>query len=98
MASERVELLAVLAEDADELVRERAGSALLSQSLDFLASALEGDAPADALFRYCGQHLIEKAEIAFALAKHSRCPHQLLPVAARHLSLPYRNCWRIWAG
>jgi len=76
----------VLAEDGDELVRERAGSALLSQSLAALASALEGDAPAAALFRYCGQHLIEKPEIAFALAKHWRCPPQLLPAAARRLS------------
>src|SRR3990172_8175660 len=55
IASERAELLAVLAEDVDELVRERAGSALLSQSLAALASALEGDAPAAALFRYCGR-------------------------------------------
>ena len=76
----------MLAEDGDELVRERAGSALLSQSLAALASALEGDAPAAALFRYCGQHLIEKPEIAFALAKHWRCPPQLLPAAARRLS------------
>ena len=76
----------MLAEDGDELVRERAGSALLSQSLADLTSALEGDAPAAALFRYCGQHLIEKPEIAFALAKHWRCPPQLLPAAARRLS------------
>jgi len=76
----------VLAEDGDELVRERAGSALLSQPLAALASALEGDAPAAALFRHCGQHLIEKPEIALALAKHWRCPPQLLPAAARRLS------------
>jgi hypothetical protein len=47
---------------------------------------LEGDAPAAALFRYCGQNLIEKPEIALALAKHWRCPPQLLPAAARRLS------------
>ena len=76
----------MLAEDGDELVRERAGSALLSQPLAALASALEGDAPAAALFRHCGQHLIEKPEIALALAKHWRCPPQLLPAAARRLS------------
>ena len=76
----------MLAEDGDELVRERAGSAILSQSLAALAAALEGDAPAAALFRHCGQHLIEKPEIAFALAKHWRCPPQLLPAAARRLS------------
>ncbi len=86
IASERAELLAVLAEDGDEIVRERAGGTLLSQPLAAMASALEGEAPAAALFRYCGQHLIEKPEIALALAKHWRCPPQLLPAAAKRLS------------
>jgi hypothetical protein len=86
IGAERAELLAVLAEDGDELVRERAGSALLSQPLSSLASALAGDAPAAALFRYCGQHLLEKPEVALAVAKHWRCPPQLLPAAVRRLS------------
>jgi hypothetical protein len=85
-ASERAEVLAVLAEDGDEIVRERAGSALLAQPLSALASALEGDAPAAALFHYCGKHFIEEPEIALALVKHVRCPPQLLPAAARRLS------------
>jgi len=76
----------VLAEDGDELVRDRAGSALLSQPLAALVAALEGDTPAAPLFRYCGQHFIEKPEIALALAKHWRCPPQLLTAAAKRLS------------
>jgi len=67
-------------------VRERAGSALLSQPLAALTGALAGDAPAAALFRYCGQHLLEKPEVALAIAKHWRCPPQLLPAAVRRLS------------
>jgi hypothetical protein len=86
VASERAELLAVLAEERDELVRERAGNALLSQPLTALIEALEGDAPAAALCRHCGKHLIEKPEIALAMAKSRRCPPQLLPAAVRRLS------------
>jgi hypothetical protein len=87
IAAQRAELLAVLAEDGDELVRERAGSALLSHPLTALIEALAGDAPAAALFRHCGQHLIENPEIALAMAKSRRCPPQLLPSAARRLSV-----------
>ncbi|HEY7679066.1 MAG TPA: hypothetical protein VIC04_01015 [Terriglobia bacterium] len=86
IAAERAELLAVLAEDADELVRDRAGNTLLSQPLAAFVAALAGDSPAAPLFRYCGRHLIEKPEVALALAKHWRCPPQLLPAAARRLT------------
>jgi hypothetical protein len=85
-APERAELLAVLAEDGDEIVGERAGNALLAQPWAALASALEGDAPAAALFRYCGKQFLDKPEIALALARHARCPPQLLPAAVRGLS------------
>ena len=87
VAAERAELLTVLAEDSDELVRERAGNSLLAQSLDGFVDALAGDAPAVQLFRYCGRNLIEKPEIATALAKHWRCPPEFLIGAARRLPL-----------
>jgi hypothetical protein len=79
-------LLAVLAEERDDLLRERAGNAILSQPLSAFLAALEGDAPAAALFRYCGERFAETPEIAFALVKHMRCPPQLMPRAAKHLS------------
>jgi hypothetical protein len=79
------ELLAVLSEDADDLVRERAENALLSQSMGALADALGGDAPAAPLFRYCGRSLIHKPEIAAALIKSPRCPVQFLTSAAKAL-------------
>jgi hypothetical protein len=84
-APQRAELLAVLAEDADEVVRERAESALLSQSTDALAAALAGAAPAAQLFRHCGQSLIHKPEIAAALIKSPRCPAKFLASAAKAL-------------
>jgi hypothetical protein len=85
-APQRAELLAFLAEDGDELVRERAANSLLSQPLSAFAAALEGDAPAAALFKYCGKQFIDEPEIALALVKHLRCPPQLLPAAVRKLS------------
>jgi hypothetical protein len=85
-SSERVELLAVLAEDNDPVVSERAASALLTQPPTALASALAGDAPAAALFRYCAKQFIDKPEIALALARHIRCPPQLLLTAVKKLS------------
>jgi len=83
--AERAELLAVLSEDADETIRERAGNALLSQSVDAFAAALAGDAPAAQLVRYCGANLVDKPAIAAALVKNPRCPVQFLTSATRAL-------------
>lgn len=85
VSAERAELLAVLAEDPDEMIRERASSAALTQPADSFLSALKGDAPTAQLFRHCGRNLIENPAIATALAKHWRCPPQFLPAAARRL-------------
>jgi hypothetical protein len=84
-SEERAELLAVLAEDPDELIHERAASALLAQSLESFLLALKGDAPSAQLFRHCGRNLIDNPAMATALAKHWRCPPQFLPAAARLL-------------
>ena len=84
-SAERAELLAVLSEDADEAIRERAENALLSQSTDAFAAALAGEAPAAQLFRYCGKNLADKPAIAVALIKSPRCPVQFLTSAAKAL-------------
>jgi hypothetical protein len=83
--AERAELLAVLAEDSDELIQERAASALVSQPVEHFLIALKGDAPSAQLFRHCGRTLIENPAMATALVKHWRCPPQFLPAAARLL-------------
>jgi hypothetical protein len=82
---QRAELLAMLAEDADDAVRERAENALLSQSTEAFAAALAGDAPAAQVFRYCGKNLLDKPGIAAALVKSPRCPMQFLTSAAKAL-------------
>jgi len=82
---ERAELLTVLAEESDEVVRERSAQALLTQSPEDFTEALKGDSPAAQLFRYCGRNLIEKPGIAAALIKHWRCPQEYLIAAARRV-------------
>jgi hypothetical protein len=83
--AEQAELLAVLSDDADNTVRERAENALLSQSIEAFATALGGDAPATQLVRYCGRNLINKPAIAVALIKNPRCPVEFLASAAKSL-------------
>ncbi len=83
--AERAELLAVLAEDPDEVIHERAANSLLTQPLESFLNAMKGDAPAAQLFRHCGRNLIDNPAMATALAKHWRCPPQFLPAAARRL-------------
>jgi hypothetical protein len=84
-SGERAELLAVLAEDPDELIQQRATNALLAQPVESFLTALKGDAPSAQLFRHCGRNLIENPAMATALVKHWRCPPQFLPAAARLL-------------
>ena len=85
ISAERAELLAVLAEDPDEMIHERAANAILSQHVDGFLEALKGDAPTPQLFRHCGRNLIDDPQIATAVFKHWRCPPQFLPAAARRL-------------
>lgn len=84
-AAQRAELLTVLAEDADNSVRERAENALLSQPIEAFAAALGGDTPSLQLIRHCGRNLVDKPAIAAALIKNPRCPAQFLAPAAKAL-------------
>jgi hypothetical protein len=73
-AEDRVELLSVLAFDADPAIADRAQNALLTQSLDFfLAASARPDAD-ERLFTYCTDNLGEKPGVADALAKSAACP------------------------
>ncbi len=83
---ERVELLAVLAGDADEIIAQRAVGALLSQPLDAVLAALAQADAAQQLFRYCAKNLVHKPGVADALAKNPHCPAELLVPAARYFT------------
>jgi len=84
---DRVELLAVLAEDSDPSVVERAGNVLLTQPLPSFLAAL-GRADADPrLFAYCANQLAEKPGIADALAANAACPTAHVARVAQFLTV-----------
>lgn len=83
---ERVELLAVLAADTDELIAERAAGALLSQPESAFPAALARTDAAPQLFTYCVRYLIDKPGIAGALANNPNCPPELLAPTVPHMT------------
>jgi hypothetical protein len=82
----RVELLALLAADSDEVVAPRAAGALLSQPTEAFLAALAREDATLPLFRYCAKNLADKPGVADALAKNPRCPAELLIPGAPHLT------------
>jgi len=85
-----VDLLAILAEDADELVAERAASALLTQPAESYLTALARPVSSGGCSRqlavYCAKNLLEKPGIAEALARRPECPGELLAPSVSRLS------------
>jgi hypothetical protein len=85
-AVERIELLAILARDSDELIRERSANALIEQPVENILATLAVPDLAPQLFAFCADYFIEKPGVADALAKHTLCPPELLHVLAPRLS------------
>jgi hypothetical protein len=84
--AERVEILAVLTGDPDEVVAGRAEEALVTQSVESFVTALESESAATALFAYAAKNLADKPGIADAMVANKNCaPEHLVPVI-RHLT------------
>ncbi len=81
-----MEVLAILASDADEQIRERAASVLIEQPVENILSTLAVPDLAPQLFAFCAVHFAEKPKVADAMAKHKLCPPDLLRIIASHLS------------
>jgi hypothetical protein len=81
-----VEILCVLAADADEAIAERAQSVLISQPLDVFLQALGRENAVPALFSYCAHHLPDKPGIGEAMIKNRACAAEHLVPIVRHLS------------
>jgi len=85
-----VDLLAVLAQDADEQVAQRAAGALLTQPVETFLAALERPVASGGctpqLVIFCAKNLLEKPGMADALARKPECPGELLAPAASHLN------------
>jgi len=84
--ADRAEILAVLAGDADEMVSERAGEALLSQPVESFIEALRRESALPAFFTYAARNLADKPGIGEAMVQNKNCPADALVPVAKHLS------------
>jgi hypothetical protein len=76
--SERVEILAVLSHDPDEMVAERAGEALLSTSPELFVEALKRETVLPALFAYAGKNLGKTAGVIDSMLSNRNCPGEFI--------------------
>ena len=83
---ERVEILAVLSRDHDEMICARAEEALLSYSPDVFAEALKRESALPALFAYAGKNLGNNAAIVETMIGNKNCPGEYLAPLVPHLS------------
>ena len=83
---DRVEILAVLAHDPDEMIASRAQEALLSCAPEFFVEALKRENALPALFAYAGRSLGNKTGIAEAMLANKHCPGEHFIPLISHLS------------
>jgi hypothetical protein len=84
--ADRVEILAVLASDADEVVAQRAEEALCSQAVECFVEALKREAVVPAVFAYAAKNLPDKPGIGDAMVGNKNCPPEYLVPVVRHLA------------
>ncbi len=83
---DRVEVLAVLSNDPDEMISTRAQEALLSIPIDVFVSAIRRPEALPALFSYAAKNLSDKPGVGEALVQNKNCPANLLVPVVQHLS------------
>lgn len=84
--AERVEILAVLTHDPDELVADRAGEALLASAPVHLVESLKRENALPALFAYAGKNLGKNTGIIEALLANRNCAGEHLVPLVPQLS------------
>jgi hypothetical protein len=85
---DRVEILAVLSQDADELVAAKAGEALLMDPPEVFVQALNRENALPAFFAYCGRYLGKTPGIAEAMIANKHCGGEHLALLVPHLPAP----------
>lgn len=85
-SQDRVEILAILAADADPTIRDTAAAALLTQPLPTVLNSLARPDAAPALFAYCAAEFPRRPGVADALGKNPSCPIEVLRPVVRYLS------------
>src|SRR5260370_15729069 len=84
--ADRAEILAVLANDADEMVAGRAQDAMLSQPVESFVEALKREHALPALFSFAARNLADKPGVGDAMVQNRNCPAEYLVPIVRHLS------------
>jgi hypothetical protein len=84
--ADRVEILAVLAHDADEMVATRAQDALLSQPTESIVEAISRETALPALFAYAAKNLVDKPGVGDAMVRNKNCGAEHLVHFVRSLS------------
>ncbi len=83
---DRVEILAVLAQDGDELVSSRAQEALLSDAPELFLEAMGREHPLPALFTYVAKNFATKPAMVDALIANKNCPGEQLAVVVPRMT------------
>ncbi len=83
---DRVEILAVLTHDHDEMIAERAGEALLSFTPDVFIEAMKRENALPALFAYAGKNLGKHGAVVEMMLGSRNCAGEHLVPLVPHLS------------
>jgi hypothetical protein len=86
-AEEHIEVLAILAADSDESIREAAARTLQAQPLPIILKALTRTDAAPQMFAYCAGDFSRRPGVADALARNLSCPIEVLRPVVRFLSV-----------
>jgi hypothetical protein len=84
--ADRAEILAVLANDQDEVVASRAQDAILSLPVESFVEAVKREQALPALFAYVARNLADKPGVCDAMAQNKNCSAEHLLPVVRHLS------------
>ena len=84
--ADRVEILAVLAHDPDELISTKAGEGLFNDSPSIFAEALTRQHAVPQLLAYAARNLADKPGIAEAMVRNKNCGGEHLAPLVPHLS------------
>ena len=82
----RAELLTMLANDDDAMVKEKAQNALLSVPFETFMSAVRQQNMSRSLYEYASDHLSGQPGVADAMANNPTCPQDIVARVAAHLS------------
>jgi hypothetical protein len=83
---DRLEILAVLTHDQDEMVATRAQEALFSDAPEMFVQAIMRKNPLQSLFTYAGRNFASNPAIAEAMIGNRNCPGECLVPLVPHLA------------